>query len=60
MKTQIKILNVTELDKIEPTVNFWLESQEEIAVQSLAIWPLVIKEQSIMLVMIVYTKEEWR
>ena len=60
MKTQIKILNVTELDKIEPTVNFWLESQKEIAVQSLAIWPLVTKEQSIMLVMIVYTKEEWR
>ena len=60
MKTQIKILTVTELDKIEPTVNLWLESQKEIVVHSLAIWPLVTKEQSIMLVMIVYTKEEWR
>jgi hypothetical protein len=60
MKTQIKILNVTELDKIEATVNLWLESQKEIEVQNLAIWPLITQEKSIMLVMIIYSKEEWR
>lgn len=60
MKTQVKILSVTELDKLEPTINNWLNSQDEVSVHSLAVWPLIINNQSIMLVMIVYSKENWR
>ena len=60
MKTQIKIISVTELGSIEPTVNGWLDAQGDISLHSMNILPLILNNALNILIVIIYCKEGWR